>query len=136
MKQMWACPTCRRAFTRTHQRHACGLGDPAQVLRDRPAGLVALYGALEQFVRSLGPVELVTRERYVLFRRDRVFADAIIMSDAIRLAIHLERRVAHALFVKVATDGKRVTVVAKLRLLEELDEMKELLREAFAHATA
>ncbi|WP_426801799.1 hypothetical protein [Xanthomonas campestris] len=58
------------------------------------------------------------------------------MSDAIRLAIHLERRVAHALFVKVATDGKRVTVVAKLRLLEELDEIKELLREAFLHATA
>ncbi|WP_119960546.1 hypothetical protein [Xanthomonas campestris] len=71
----------------------------------------------------------------MLFRSDRVFADAIIMSDAIRLAIHLERRVAHPLFVKVATDGKRVTV-AKLRLLEELDEMKEFLREAFVHATA
>lgn len=80
--------------------------------------------------KSLGAVEFVTRERYVLLRTTRIFADVVIMSDALRLAIHLQRKVEHELFIKVGSDRRQVTHVAKLRRMEDLDEMKPLLREA------
>ena len=131
MTLLWACPKCNRQFTRKNQRHACGTGDRSNVLRNRPTELVELYEALETFAESLGPVEFVTRERYVLLRSQRVFADAIVMSDALRLAIHLDRVVEHPLFTKVVADGKQVTVVAKLRVMEELEALKPFLREAY-----
>ena len=136
MTILWACPECNRQFTRKNQRHACGTGDRTSVLRNRPAGLAEIYTALEKFAESLGPVEFVARERYMLLRSQRVFADAIVMSDALRLAIHLDRKVDHDLFIKVVADGKRVTVVTKLRALEELDAMKPFLREAYEHSVA
>lgn len=96
--------------------------------------MVELYVALEKFARSLGPVEFVTRERYVLLRSQRIFADAVIMSDSIRLAVHLTRKAAHKLFFKVVSDRKRVTHVAKLHDMQELESMEPLLREAYEHS--
>lgn len=72
---MWACPKCKRQFTRKNQRHACGTGERTEVLRNRPPELVELYAQLKEFVKSLGPMEFVTRERYVLMRSKRIFAD-------------------------------------------------------------
>lgn len=131
---MWTCPKCNRQFTRKNQRHACGTGDRIDVLRNRPPEVVKLYVALERFAKSLGPVELVTRERYVLLRSSRIFADAVIMSDALRLAIHLPRPVAHKLFMKVAANRKHVTHVAKLYAIGELESLKPFLREAYEHS--
>ena len=131
---MWTCQKCNRQFTRKNQRHACGTGNRADVLRNRPSEIVKLYAALEKFAKSLGPVEFVTRERYVLLRSNRIFADAVIMSDALRLAIHLPRKVEHKLFIKVGADRRHVTHVAKLRVVEELESMKPFLREAYEHS--
>jgi predicted transport protein len=136
MTTVWICPKCKRRFTRANQRHACGTGDRAEVLRNRAPEIVALYDALERFARTLGPVELVTRERYVLLRSNRIFADAVVMSDGLRLAIHLPRKVDHKLFIKVAADRKQVTHVAKLHDLEEFQAMKPLLREAYEYSIA
>jgi len=105
MTTPWACPKCKRLFTRKNQRHACGTGDRGAVLRNRPPEVVALYEALEAFAKSLGRVEFVTRERYVLLRSTRIFADLVIMSDALRLAIHLSRRVENRLFVKIGSEA-------------------------------
>lgn len=134
MTTTWTCPHCSRQFTRKNQRHACGTGDRGDVLRNRPPELVELYVALEKLAKSLGPVELVTRERYVLLRSQRIFADAVIMSDAIRLAIHLARKTEHKLFFKVVSDRKRVTHVSKLRDMQELESMEPFLREAYEHS--
>ncbi|RYG98367.1 MAG: hypothetical protein EON58_07370 [Alphaproteobacteria bacterium] len=131
MTILWVCPECKRQFTRRNQRHACGTGDRSDVLRNRPTWLIELYESLEKFAESLGPVEFVTRDRYVLIRSQRIFADATIMADALRVAIHLERAPDHELFFKVASDGKQVTVVAKLRAVEELEALKPFLREAY-----
>lgn len=131
MTTTWTCPKCRRRFTRKNQRHACGTGQRADVLRNRPPEIVALYTALEAFVKSLGPVEFVTRERYVLLRRDRIFADLVIMAGALRLAIHLTREAKHPLFIKVVSDRKHVTHVAKLHTMAQLEAMKPFLREAY-----
>jgi predicted transport protein len=134
MATAWSCPKCKRRFTRPNQRHACGTGDRAEVLRNRSPELVALYDALERFVKSLGPVEVVTRERYVLFRSNWIFADLVVMSDAIRLAIHLSRRVEHELFTKIAADRRQVTHVARLHDREELEAMKPFLCEAYEYS--
>jgi predicted transport protein len=134
MTSTWTCPRCNRQFTRKNQRHACGTGDRAEVLRNRPPEVVELYAALEKFAKSLGPVEFVTRDRYVLLRSNRIFADAVIMSDALRLAIHLPRKAEHKLFIKVGADRRHVTHVAKLRAMEELKSMKPFLREAYEHS--
>ena len=134
MTTAWTCPKCKRRFTRTNQRHACGTGDRAEVLRNRSHEIVALYEALERFATSLGPVEFVTRGRYVLLRSNRIFADLVVMSDALRLAIHLSRKVDHRLFMKIGSDRKQVTHVAKLHDVDELKAMMPFLREAYEYS--
>jgi predicted transport protein len=134
MTTAWTCPKCKRRFTRTNQRHACGTGERAEVLRNRSSELVDLYGALERFAPSLGSVEFVTRERYVLLRSRRIFADLVVMADALRLAIHLSRKVEHRLFIKSGSDRKQVTHVAKLHNMEEFKAMKPFLREAYEYS--
>jgi len=131
MTAPWACPQCQRQFARKNQRHACGTGERSQVLRNRPAALVALYAELEAFINQLGKVEIVARERYVLFRSTRIFADLTVMTDALRLVIHLSRRVEHVLVEKVVDDRRQLSHVVKLRDARELHEMKPLLREAY-----
>jgi len=108
---MWSCPKCKRVFSRRNQRHACGTGNRAEVIRGRPESLVQLLSAIEEFARSLGPIEVVTRERYVLLRSTRIFVDLVMMSDAVRIAIHLRQKVAHPLFFKVGANdrGRRHT---------------------------
>jgi predicted transport protein len=130
----WTCPKCQRKFARPNQRHACGTGDRDQVLRNRPPELVKLYATLEKYVRSLGSVEFVTRDRYVLFRSTRIFADLVVMTDALRLAIHLPRQVEHELFFKIVADRKHVSHVAKLRTPADLKAMQPLLREAYDYS--
>lgn len=130
----WTCPDCRRAFTRTNQRHACGTGKASDILRNRPPHLVALYRRLEAVVRRFGAVEFVTRERYALLRTRRIFTDLVVMSDALRIAIHLGRRAPHPLFFKVAEDRRHVTHVAKIDRAEQLDELVPFLREAYEHS--
>jgi predicted transport protein len=117
-----------------NQRHACGTGERAEVLRNRSPELVDLYEALERFATSLGSVEFVTRERYVLLRSKRIFVDVVVMSDALRLAIHLPRKVDHTLFTKVGMDRKQVTHVAKVHDMQEFDAMKPFLREAYEYS--
>jgi hypothetical protein len=131
MTKPWKCPSCKREFTRANQRHACGTGDRASVLRNRPPELVAVYSALEQLLRSFGPIELVARDRYVLFRTKRIFTDVVVMAGSIRVAIHLSRKVEHALFSKVVADQRHVTHVALLHKPAEVAALEAFLREAY-----
>jgi hypothetical protein len=128
---MWTCPKCKRSFTRRNQRHACGTGDRGDVIRNRPQAIVDLYASIESFAKSLGPIELVTRDRYVLLRSVRIFADLVIMADAVRMAVHLGRKVDAPIFFKVGNDRRLVTHVAKLKTKEEFEQMKPFLKEAY-----
>ena len=102
------------------------------MLRERPDELVLLYNAVEAFARSLGPIEIVARERYVLFRSVRIFTELVIMKDAVRIAIHLSRRVDDPLFFKIVADEKKTTHVAKLVSPTDLETVKPLVAEAYA----
>ncbi|HET7540434.1 MAG TPA: DUF5655 domain-containing protein [Polyangiaceae bacterium] len=132
----WKCPECRRSFARRGQRHACGTGDRSQVLRNRPSSVVAVYEAIEYIAKSLGRIEIVARERYVLLRTTRIFADLVIMSDAVRVAVHLQREVAAAMFIKVVHDRKGVTHVAKLTDPADAERLRPYLAEAHRYSLA
>jgi hypothetical protein len=130
-KAGWRCPKCKRAFTRKNQRHACGTGDRAQVLANRSPELVKLYASIERFAKALGRVEVVARDRYVLFRSTRIFADLVMMTDAVRIAIHLARRVDDPIFFKVVAGERFVTHVAKLKSAADVQKVTPLIAEAY-----
>ena len=103
----WVCPRCDRTFRQVNQHHACGVGSAATLLKGRPTSLADLYQKLETTVRSFGEVEVVTRDRYALFRTTRIFADLTVMKDALRVVVHLGRKVSKPYFIKVGASGKR-----------------------------
>jgi hypothetical protein len=130
----WTCPACQRVFSRANQPHSCEAVEREDILKGRPPELAALFAELERFANSLGPIEIVTRDRYALFRTTRIFADANVMKDCLRLAIHLPRCAEHPLFFKVAEDGRHVSHVAKLRSPADLLAMRKFVEEAYRHS--
>jgi hypothetical protein len=127
----WACPRCHRAFRQVNQRHACGVGSATTLLEGRPPELAGLYRTLETTVRGFGDVEVVTRDRYALFRTTRIFADLTVMRDALRVVVHLGRKVSAPYFIKTGASGNRISHVALVRTAEELRTVMAFLREAF-----
>ena len=127
----WACPRCDRTFRQVNQRHACGVGSAATLLKSRPPALADLYRKLETTVRSFGKVEVVTRDRYALFRTTRIFADLTVMRDALRVVVHLGRRVTAPYFIKTGPSGKRISHVVLVRTAEDLRTAMPFVREAF-----
>lgn len=76
-------------------------------------------------------MEFVARDRYVLFRSSRIFADLVVMTDALRVVVHLGRRVDDPIFSKIGADRGRVSHVAKLQSEAGLSALKPYLREAY-----
>jgi hypothetical protein len=76
-------------------------------------------------------VEVVTRDRYALFRTTRIFADLTVTRDALRVVVHLDRKVSAPYFVKSAPSRNRVSHVAFVRTAEDLRTIMPFLREAF-----
>ena len=131
-KGSWSCPKCHRVFTQVNQRHACGTGSREEVLRDRPPALVHIYELIEAHAKTLGPIEIVTRQRYALFRSVRIFADLTVMTSCVRLVIHLRRRVADPAFSKIVAGEKMaVSHVAKLTTPDEWKAVKRYFEEAY-----
>jgi hypothetical protein len=101
------------------------------LLKSRPPALTGLYRKVETTVRSFGEVEVVTRDRYALFRTTRIFADLTVTRDALRVVVHLGRKVRAPYFIKTGPRGKRVSHVALVRTAEDLRTVTPFLREAF-----
>jgi ABC-type uncharacterized transport system ATPase subunit len=105
------------------------------LLKGKPESLVKLYLALEKTLKTWGGVEIVAHGRYALFRTTRVFADLVFMSDALRLAILLDREVKKPFFFKIQRlSAHRVGHVAKLRSPAELRAVTPYLEEAYRFA--
>jgi hypothetical protein len=126
------CPRCDRSFRQVNQRHACGVGSADTLLKKQATGgLSDLYRTLETTVKGFGSVEVVTRNRYALFRTTRIFAELTVMRDALRVVIHLGRKASAACFIKIAESDKRVSHIALIRTAEDLRKIVPFLREAF-----
>jgi predicted transport protein len=135
MKSTWKCPRCKRSFRQVNQRHSCGVGDRKLLLRNKPAALIDLYQSLEKILKSYKGVEIVTKDRYALFRTTRIFADLVFMRDALRLVVHLEEEVSLPLFFKVVRgETGRVAHVAKLHNTAELAVVQPYLKKAYDFA--
>src|SRR5215469_18528375 len=126
----WVCPKCDRTFRRINQRHECGVGSAATLLKNRPPGLAKLYGKLETTIKGFGDVEVVTRKRYAL-STTRIFADLTVMQDALRVVIHLGRKASLPCFIKIGPSGRRVSHGVLVGTAEELRTIIPFLREAF-----
>lgn len=79
-------------------------------------------------------MEVVSRDRYALFRTTRIFADLTVTRDALRVVVHLGRKVSAPQFIKIGPSGKRVSHVALVRTAGELRRVMPFLREAFEMA--
>ena len=101
------------------------------MLKGRPPALTDLYQKLETTVRGFGDVEVVTRNRYALFRTTRIFADLTVMRDALRVVIHLGRKADAPYFIKIGHAGNRVSHVVLVQTAEDLRTIIPFLREAF-----
>src|SRR3989442_2068590 len=132
----WACPRCDRTFRQVNQRHACGVGSSVPLLNGRPPALTDLYRKLESTVKRFGDVEVVTRDRYALFRTTRIFADLTVTRDALRVVVHLGRKVSAPYFIKIGPSGNRVSHVVLVRTAKDLRTIIPFLREAFALAVS
>jgi predicted transport protein len=104
------------------------------LLKGRPPALADLYRTLETTVTRFGEVEVVTRDRYALFRTTRIFADLTVTRDALRVVVHLGRKVSAPYIVKAGPSGKRVSHVVIVRTAEDLRAIMPFLREAFDFA--
>jgi hypothetical protein len=82
-------------------------------------------------MKGFGPVEVITRNRYALFRTTRIFADLTVMRDALRVVIHLGRKASAPYFIKIVQGDNRVSHVALVRTAEDLRAITPFLREAF-----
>ena len=127
----WTCPQCDRAFRQVNQRHACGIGSAASLLKGRSPELTDLYRKLETAVRRFGKVEIVTRDRYALFRTTRIFADLTVMRDALRVVVQMGRKARAPYFIKIVQGDNRVSHVAVVRTTQDLRTIIPFLREAF-----
>ena len=81
-------------------------------------------------VLACAGVEIVNRDRYALFQTSRIFADMVMMKDALRLAVHLKRKVEDPIFFKIVKDRGQGSHVAKIRSAEELRLVLPYLVEA------
>jgi predicted transport protein len=100
------------------------------LLKGRPPALTDLYRKLETTVKSFGEVEVVTRDRYALFRTTRIFADLTVTRDALRVVVHLGRKVSAPHFVKSGPAGNSVSHVALVRTAKDLRTVMPFVREA------
>jgi hypothetical protein len=101
------------------------------LLKGRPPALTDLYRRLETTVRGFGEVEVVTRDRYALFRTTRIFADLTVARDALRVVVHLGRKVSAPYFIKIGPSGNRISHVVLVRTAGDLRTVMPFLREAF-----
>ena len=76
-------------------------------------------------------MDVVTRDRYALFRATRIFKDLTVMRDVLRVVIHLNRKASAPCFIKVGRSGSRTSHVALVRIPEDLRTIVPFLCEAF-----
>lgn len=71
---LWICPDCGRRFANRNQTHTCGRGSLEPHFRGRPPEIRALYDAFVEYLRRLGPVEILPQKTRIAFHVRMSFA--------------------------------------------------------------
>jgi hypothetical protein len=133
----WTCPRCDREFGRMNQSHTCLPGNSVEAtFRNRPEQR-AIYDAIAQHLKALGPFHADAVQVGVFVKSDRKLAELRPKSKWLELTLYLDHaiddpRVARSMRYTAA----RVINWIKLRTPEEVDDqLCEWIDEAYDHAT-
>ena len=133
MSNMWRCPTCGRRFANTNQSHACGRHDLAHHFTGKPRHVRALYDAVVDAVRAVGPVIVLPEKTRIAFQVRMSFAQVTPRRRWLDGHVVLARRLESPRFRRIDTISMRNHVhVFRLLELSDVDaEFRAWLAEAY-----
>jgi hypothetical protein len=135
----WTCPACDREFARAHQSHVCVPGGTVdESFAGRPPVQRAIYEAVADYLRTVGPFHVDAVMVGVFFKRERTFVEARPQARSLSLSLALPRRLDHPRVARrLPMPAGRVAHVVKLTAVEEVDDdLRGWLAEAYHAAGA
>ena len=131
---LWECAACGRAFANRNQSHACGRHELGAHFAGRPPEIRALFDAVVEAVRALGPVRVLPDKTRIAFQVRMSFAQVTPRRRWLDGHVVLARRLEHPRFRSVVTMSPRNHVHAfRLERPSDVDaEFRGWLAEAYA----
>ncbi|HEV7523360.1 MAG TPA: DUF5655 domain-containing protein [Acidimicrobiia bacterium] len=134
----WTCPRCDREFARAHQSHTCLPGNSVdETFRGKPPEFRAIFAAVMDRLRPLGPVHADAVQVGVFLKSDRKLAELRPKSRWMSCSFYVSRVVDDARVARsIRISATRVANEVKLRTVDDVDDqLGAWLSEAFAEAT-
>ncbi|MGH7587621.1 MAG: DUF5655 domain-containing protein [Gemmatimonadota bacterium] len=130
---LWRCPVCRRAFANRNQSHACGRYSLAHHFQGKPPEIRALFDAVVDAIRSIGPVRVLPEKTRIAFQVRMSFAQVTSRRQWLDCHLVLARRLESPRFRRVQTFSPRNHLhMFRLRDIREIDdEFRMWLVEAY-----
>ncbi|SDW63308.1 hypothetical protein SAMN05421504_1011108 [Amycolatopsis xylanica] len=130
----WTCPACDREFSRANQSHVCVPGCTVdESFAGRAPVQRAIYEALIEHVRSLGPVHVDAVRIGVFLKNHTKFAEFRPKARCLSLELVLPRRVNEPrVFRQAEISEGRVVHTIKLTSITDVDpQLRAWLTEAY-----
>jgi uncharacterized protein DUF5655 len=131
---LWRCERCGREFANRNQSHACGRHDLEHHFEDKPPAIRALFDAIVDAVRTIGPVEVLPEKTRIAFHVRMSFAQVTPRRRWLDGHVVLARRRESPRFRRIETFSPRNHLHAfRIETLEDIDaEFRDWLAEAYA----
>ena len=133
-RALWQCPKCRREFANRNQSHACARHTLEQHFERKPPEIRALFDALIEAIRHIGPVRVLPEKTRIAFQVRMSFAQVTPRRGWLDGHLVLARRIESPRFRRVTTISPR-NHVHEFRLDEPAgidNEFREWLAESYA----
>ena len=104
---LWRCKKCGRDFVNRNQSHACGRFELTDHFRDKSHEIRALFDAVVEAVRAIGPVRVLPEKTRIAFQVRMSFAQVTPRKNWIDGHIVLARRYQHPRFRQIQTISPR-----------------------------
>lgn len=131
---LWRCERCGREFANRNQSHACGRLDLEHHFTNKPAAIRALFDAVVEAIREIGPVEVLAEKTRIAFHVRMSFAQVTPRRAWLDGHVVLARRLESPRFRRIETFSPRNHLHAfRLTTVDDIDEeFRGWLREAYA----
>jgi hypothetical protein len=133
-RALWRCERCGRQFANRNQTHSCGRYDLDHHFEGKPPAIRALFDAVVDAIRAIGPVEIVPEKSRIAFQVRMSFAQVTPRRGWLDGHVVLARRLESPRFRSIQTISPRNHVhVFRLEKQRDIDaEFRKWLREAYA----